>query len=190
MRSPAARAQTSGLIGCRQRAGPAMSRSVTQLTRLLSACRHPGPGRGAVRPCRGHLAARGCEVLVGVRADRASARRNPPGWRPAFRPRASPMRCRFFSSEPAGRRNALARPGRRPPPDDRPRIPAFLLSVHKRVDYLCATAPGLCIRSGNAGDSAAWPQPRQGPLPGRAASRTLCMQRKPELSTCHAAIDN
>lgn len=43
--------------------------------------------------------------------------------------------------------------------DDRPRIPAFLLSVHKHVDHLCATAPNLCIRSGNAGDSAAWPQP-------------------------------
>ena len=39
------------------------------------------------------------------------------------------------------------------------RLPAFLLSVRKHVDHLCATAPSLCIRSGNAGDSAAWPQP-------------------------------
>jgi hypothetical protein len=31
--------------------------------------------------------------------------------------------------------------------------------VHKHVDHLCATAPSLCIRSGNAGDSAAWPRP-------------------------------
>ncbi len=36
---------------------------------------------------------------------------------------------------------------------------ASLLPVHKHVDDLCATAPSLCIRSGNAGDSAAWPQP-------------------------------
>ena len=39
------------------------------------------------------------------------------------------------------------------------RLPAFLLSVRKHVDHLCATAPSLCIRSGNAGDSAACPQP-------------------------------
>ena len=41
------------LIDCRQRAGPAMPRSVTRLTRLLSACRHPGPGRGAAPRSRG-----------------------------------------------------------------------------------------------------------------------------------------
>jgi hypothetical protein len=35
------------------------------------------------------------------------------------------------------------------------------LSVHKHVDDLCATAPSLCVRGGNAGDSAAWPQPGQ-----------------------------
>jgi len=29
-----------------------------------------------------------------------------------------------------------------------------LLSVHKHVDDLCATAPSLCIGGGNAGDSA------------------------------------
>lgn len=33
-----------GLIDCRQRAGPAMPRSVTRMTRLLSAFRHPGRG--------------------------------------------------------------------------------------------------------------------------------------------------
>jgi len=31
---------------------------------------------------------------------------------------------------------------------------ASLLSVHKHVDDLCATAPSLCIGGGNAGDSA------------------------------------
>ena len=41
------------LIDCRQRARPAMPRSVTRLTRLLSACRHPGPGRGAAPRSRG-----------------------------------------------------------------------------------------------------------------------------------------
>ena len=45
------------LIDCRQRAGPAMPRSVTRLTRLLSACRHPGPGRGAAPRSRGRPAA-------------------------------------------------------------------------------------------------------------------------------------
>jgi hypothetical protein len=29
------------------------------------------------------------------------------------------------------------------------------LSVHKHVDDLCAMVPDLCVRSGNAGDSAA-----------------------------------
>jgi hypothetical protein len=36
------------------------------------------------------------------------------------------------------------------------------LSVHKHVDDLCATMPNLCVLSGNAGDSAAWPQSEQG----------------------------
>jgi hypothetical protein len=39
------------------------------------------------------------------------------------------------------------------------RLPAILLSVHKHVDHLCVMAPSLCICSGNAGDSAARPQP-------------------------------
>src|ERR1700733_16336643 len=33
---------------------------------------------------------------------------------------------------------------------------SHLASVHRHVDDLCATAPSLCIRGGNAGDSAAW----------------------------------
>jgi hypothetical protein len=37
-----------------------------------------------------------------------------------------------------------------------------LQSVHKHVDDLCATAPSLCIGGGNAGDSAAWPEPGKG----------------------------
>jgi hypothetical protein len=36
---------------------------------------------------------------------------------------------------------------------------AYLLSVHKHVDDLCATVPILCIPGGNAGDSAAWLHP-------------------------------
>ena len=39
---------------------------------------------------------------------------------------------------------------------------ASLLSVHKHVDDLCATAPGLCIGGGNAGDFAAWQEPGVG----------------------------
>jgi len=35
------------------------------------------------------------------------------------------------------------------------------LSVHKHVDDLCVTAPSLCVRGRNAGDSAAWLQPGQ-----------------------------
>ena len=75
----------------------------------------------------------------------------------AFPGRAHPGWAR--SSHPAGwpgtqapaRRSATAcQPGNRT---------ASLLSVHKHVDHLCATAPSLCISSGNAGDSAAWPQP-------------------------------
>jgi hypothetical protein len=36
------------------------------------------------------------------------------------------------------------------------------LSVHKHVDDLCATALGLCVDGGNAGDFATRPQPEQG----------------------------
>ena len=51
---------------------------------------------------------------------------------------------------PARRAAAACQPGNKT---------ASMPSVHKHVDHLCATAPSLCIRSGNAGDSAAWPQP-------------------------------
>ncbi len=43
------------------------------------------------------------------------------------------------------------------------RLPAFLLSVHKHVDHLCATAPSLCIRVEMLGI----------PLPGRNHDRGL-----------------
>ena len=39
---------------------------------------------------------------------------------------------------------------------------ASLLSVHKLVDDLCATALGLCADGGNAGDFATRPPPEQG----------------------------
>jgi hypothetical protein len=39
---------------------------------------------------------------------------------------------------------------------------AYLLTVHKHVDDLCATALSLCMRGGNAGDSAARPHTRGG----------------------------
>jgi hypothetical protein len=52
-------------------------------------------------------------------------------------------------------------PGTQAAAPSRCRLPApatgLFPSVHKHVDDLCATAPSLCIRSGNAGDSAAWP---------------------------------
>lgn len=42
------------------------------------------------------------------------------------------------------------------------RLPASRqLPVHKHVDGLCRTMPGLCILGGNAGDSAACPQRKQ-----------------------------
>ena len=42
-----------------------------------------------------------------------------------------------------------------------------LLSVHKLVDDLCATALGLCAAGGNAGDFATRPQPEQGFYQGK-----------------------
>ena len=47
------------------------------------------------------------------------------------------------------------------------------LSVHKHVDDLCATMPNLCVLSGNAGDSAAWPQSEQGLYLGEHQSRPV-----------------
>jgi hypothetical protein len=47
------------------------------------------------------------------------------------------------------------------------------LSVHKHVDDLCAMVPDLCVRSGNAGDSAAWPQSEQGLYLGEHQSRPV-----------------
>jgi hypothetical protein len=62
---------------------------------------------------------------------------------------------------------------------------APLLSVHKHVDDLCATAPSLCTDGGNAGDSAAQPEPGAGIYLGERESR-LCIKRNQELSTAHA----
>ena len=65
---------------------------------------------------------------------------------------------------PARRAAAACQPGNRT---------ASLLSVHKHVDHLCATAPSLCKPSGNAGDSAAWPQPWWGLYLGERESRPV-----------------
>jgi hypothetical protein len=69
------------------------------------------------------------------------------------------IQARARSSHPAGRPGTQA-PARRAAAACQPgNRTASLLSVHKHVDHLCATAPSLCKPSGNAGDSAAWPQP-------------------------------
>jgi len=47
------------------------------------------------------------------------------------------------------------------------------LSVHKHVDDLCAMVPDLCVQSGNAGDSVAWPQSEQGLYLGEHQSRPV-----------------
>lgn len=47
------------------------------------------------------------------------------------------------------------------------------LSVYKHVDGLCATMPNLCVLSGNAGDSAAWPQSEQALHLGEHQSRPV-----------------
>ena len=53
---------------------------------------------------------------------------------------------------------------------------ASLLSVHKHVDDLWAAAPSLCISGGNAGDSAAGPEPGEGIYLGERESY-LCIQK-------------
>ena len=68
-----------------------------------------------------------------------------------------------------------------PPPEGglirRCRLPAgqriASLSVHKHVDDLCAMVSNLCVRSGNAGDSAACPQSEQGLYLGERQSRPV-----------------
>jgi len=63
------------------------------------------------------------------------------------------------------------------------------LSVHKHVDDLCVTAPSLCVRGRNAGDSAAWLQ-QDSAFTWESASYILCISRKLKLSTCHVAISD
>ena len=50
---------------------------------------------------------------------------------------------------------------------------AYLLAVHKHVDDLCATALGLCMRGGNAGDSAARAHTREGLYLGKRRPRPV-----------------
>jgi hypothetical protein len=54
---------------------------------------------------------------------------------------------------------------------------AALLSVHKHVDDLCATAPILCIDGGNAGDFAAYPEPEEGIYLGMRESGPVHKER-------------
>ena len=58
-------------------------------------------------------------------------------------------------------------------PPARPPERIASLSVHKHVDDLCAMVPDLCVRSGNVGDSAAWPQSERGPYLGEHQSRPV-----------------
>jgi hypothetical protein len=89
----------------------------------------------------------------------------------AFPGRSHPGWAR--SSHPAGWPGTQA-PARRSAPACQPgNRTASLLSVHKHVDHLCATAPSLCISSGNAGDSAAWTQPWQGLYLGERESHPV-----------------
>ena len=50
---------------------------------------------------------------------------------------------------------------------------AYLLTVHKHVDDLCATALSLCMRGGNAGDSAARAHTRGGLYLGKRRPRPV-----------------
>jgi hypothetical protein len=50
---------------------------------------------------------------------------------------------------------------------------AYLLAVHKHVDDMCATTLGLCVRGGNAGDSAAWAHPGSGFYLGKRRPRPV-----------------
>jgi hypothetical protein len=65
------------------------------------------------------------------------------------------IQARARSSHPAGWLGTQAPARRAAAAFQRGKWTASLLSVHKHVDHLCATAPSLCICSGNAGDSAA-----------------------------------
>jgi hypothetical protein len=65
------------------------------------------------------------------------------------------IQARARSSHPAGWPGTQAPARRAAAACQRGKGTASLLSVHKHVDHLCATAPSLCICSGNAGDSAA-----------------------------------
>ncbi len=98
----------------------------------------------------------------------------------------------------------------RPGPDPRIR-PAGRARKHRRADLLlpasqatglpsCCLCTNMWITCAQRRRACAYAVEMLGiPLPGRnhdraftweSASRTLCMQRKRELSTCHAAIDN
>ena len=77
-------------------------------------------------------------------------------------------------------------------PDDRPRMPVTGLPA------VCAQTCGSLVRNGAEPVHTQWKcwgfrylaPTMTAAFTWESASRTLCMQRKPELSTGHAAIDN
>jgi hypothetical protein len=111
-----------------------------------SSSRSRGPRAVGMRDRRVAVDARGaCPLSDGDHPVAAFPGRSHPGWARSSHPAGWPG-----TQAPARRSATACQPGNRT---------ASLLSVHKHVDHLCATAPSLCISSGNAGDSAAWPQP-------------------------------
>jgi hypothetical protein len=66
---------------------------------------------------------------------------------------------------------------------------ASLLSVHKLVDDLCATALDLCADGGNAGDSATGRNQNRA-FTWESTTNILCIKKKREFSTCHTGIND
>lgn len=65
----------------------------------------------------------------------------------------------------------------------------YLLAVHKDVDDLCTTALSLCMRGGNAGDSAARMHPGQAFYLGKAPAAPVHAE-KPGIVHTRVAIDD
>ena len=93
-------------------------------------------------------------------AAQAACTRGQPG---QFEPNEDAQSAVDHCARPAGRRACCLTTGKR----------IASLSVHKHVEDLCAMVPDLCVCSGNAGDSAAWPQSEQGIYLGEHQSRPV-----------------